>query len=155
MSDILRIVSYSYALQSSSSIFLLFSCFTGWSGCRSISNLFFQYYQFKIAGTPLNSFWCLILEFMFLNSVLCFPGQRVSEPRSAGDGALTWWHLDCPSGHYKESWSIFLKCFSIWERDVQGRVEHSACFLEVIWANNGIWVFHKKGTEKCFRFFFF
>lgn len=117
MTDTLRIVSYSYALQNScSSIFLCLSSFTGWSGCQTIPNLFFQCYQIKIAGTPLNSFWCLILKFVFLNCLLCFPSWRVSESQ-AGDCALTWWHLDCPSGHYKESWSIFLKSFSIWERD--------------------------------------
>lgn len=111
-------------ITSSSSIFLLSSSFSGWSGCQAISNLFFQYYQIKIAGTPLNSCWCLLLEFVSLSCLLCFPGGRVSQPRSAGDSAWAWWHLDCPSGHYRESWSIFLKCFSIWERDVQGQVEH-------------------------------
>lgn len=44
VSDILRIVSYNCALQSSSSIFLLLSAFTGWNGCQTISNLVLQYY---------------------------------------------------------------------------------------------------------------
>lgn len=87
--DILRIVSYSCALKSSSSsIFLLLSSFTGQTGCQAISNLSFKYYQIKIAGTPLNSFWSLLLEFVSLSCLLCFPGGRVSQPQSAGGS--TW-----------------------------------------------------------------